>query len=193
MKSEWWYKHLFRPTTQKISLQEKAKTSDYNTIIERQNWFCRVTEYASYPRLWLPVEQPLSKPFLFLVKICLSTLNILIEFHQISSPYTDKVYNTLQRSNALRILKTTEEQNVPLNVFRGCELTWQGMEKRNRTAHSCLKSAISVWLKLGKSLGGRSFIKPFAADLYCSFSRADREPGYSSRALAFQKVPAPLA
>lgn len=82
----------------------------------------------------------------------------------------------------------TEEQNKSLkSPFRGCESTWQG------TAGSRLKSAVSVWLKFAKSLGGRSFIKPFAADPCCSFSGVVREPGYSTGALAFQKVPAPLA
>lgn len=66
------------------------------------------------------------------------------------------------------------------------------MEKIHVMADSCLKSVVSVRLKFGQSVGGRSFIKPFAADLCCSFSRADNEPGYSARALAFQKVPAPL-
>ena len=87
----------------------------------------------------------------------------------------------------------TEEQNISLNLFRECKPTQQGMEKRHVMADSCLKPVVSVSLKFGKSLGGRSFIKPFAAELCCSFSGADREPGYSTGALAFQKVPAPLA
>lgn len=74
-----------------------------------------------------------------------------------------------------------------------CEPTRQGIEKRHIAADSHLKSVVSVWLEFGKSLRGRSFIKTFAADLCCSFSGAYREPGYSTRALAFQKVLAPLA
>lgn len=84
----------------------------------------------------------------------------------------------------------TEEQNIPLDLLGEREPTWRGPRKDFK---SCLKSVVPVWLKLGKSLRGRSFIKPFAADLCCSFSRAKRGPGHSTGALAFQKVPAPLA
>lgn len=76
-----------------------------------------------------------------------------------------------------------------LGGVSSCGKEWR---KDTEQQNSCLKSVVSAGLKVGKSLGGRSFIKPSVADLCCSFSRADREPGYSSRALAFQKVPAPL-
>lgn len=63
-----------------------------------------------------------------------------------------------------------------LHLCRECEITQQATEKTHVTAHSCFKSVISVGLKFGKSLGGRSFIKPFAADLCCSLSGGGREP-----------------